>query len=54
MGTRSVVIMQFVQIPKVLITVVVDMDSTEIHHRHNVNLWKEFVQMEQFVIEMLK
>lgn len=54
MVTRNVVTMGFVQIPKVLITVAVDMDLAEIHRRRVVNQWREFVRMVQFAIEMPK
>lgn len=54
MVTHNVATMRFAQIPKVLTIVVVDMDLAEIHHRLIVKLWKEFVQMEQYAIEMLK
>lgn len=54
MVTHNVATMLSAPIPKVPITVVVDMDLAEIHHRHTVKRWKEFVQMERFAIEMQK
>lgn len=52
MVVHNVVTMQYALTLKDRIIAVVETDLPEGHHRHIVNQWKEFVQTEQFVIEM--